>query len=299
MDDKQPLFHQKDLVDRYLRATPRNLSVFAFVHLFTWQDHFQFDFRVIEQRLCVFARHEAGTFLYWPPLGPGFDKRVAAQCFAIMREANHGKGVGRIENIQLSQSADFDTAKFAIYRKGHEYCYFREDLVALQGNALKSKRHAYNQFVKNHQSEFLPYAKSMAGECLALFDAWVRQKERSSPDAVARQMLEENRRVHQLVLEFYDRLDLIGRVVTVNGRIAGYTFGYALNEQAFCVFLETTDLTVDGLAVFIFHEFCRDGAQSFPIINVMDDFALQNVEQTKLSFRPCSFVPAYTVSERQ
>jgi hypothetical protein len=83
----------------------------------------------------------------------------------------------------------------------------------------------------------------------------------------------------------------------VKGRVAGYTFGYRLDEKTFCVLCEITDLALKGLSVFIFRELCRDAALlSFPMINVMDDSGMENIRRTKLSFRPVQIISNYVIS---
>ena len=83
-------------------------------------------------------------------------------------------------------------------------------------------------------------------------------------------MLEENRGVHKSIFQYYKELGLMGRVVLVDGALAGYTFGYSLNNETFCVLVEVVNLSIKGLSVFIFSSFCTDAAlRSFKYINVI------------------------------
>ena len=92
---------------------------------------------------------------------------------------------------------------------------------------------------------------------------------------------------------------MIRRVVTIDDRIAGYTFGYPVNDDVFCDLLEVADPDVPGLAAFLFREFCADEAvRSFRFINAMDTFGMPNVAQAKLSYRPSFLEPVYAVVER-
>jgi uncharacterized protein len=100
-------------------------------------------------------------------------------------------------------------------------------------------------------------------------------------------------------LENFKELGLEGRVVFVKDKVKAYTFGYPVNSEVFCVYLETTDLSINGLAVHIFREFCNDAqVRKFKFINAMDDFCLKNIERTKLSFRPSVMLPSYAVACR-
>src|SRR3989338_1811137 len=294
------LLAEKNLVKRYLSFGKYDLSAFSFVSIFAWKDFFDFDLRLIDNNLCVFARHEAGSFLYLPPLGNNVSPQTIDACFSLMRETNGENGVSRIENVGEDQLAMFPESRFAHYRKAREYCYRREAVAGLKGNSYKSKRSAYNQFRKKYFYQYLPYEDSMREACLELYDRWAEgRRQTHNRQDIYRYMLEDNRKVHALVLEYDKELDLVGRVVSVDGRIKAYSFGYALNDEVFCVLFEIADLSLKGLSTFIFREFCADkDVEKYTFINAMDDFETAGLRQTKMSFRPAVLLDAYVITQR-
>ena len=94
------------------------------------------------------------------------------------------------------------------------------------------------------------------------------------------------------LLNNYRALNLQGRIVTVGNEVRAFTFGFALNSGTFCVLYEITDLTIKGLAQFIFREFCAE-LKSYRYINIMDDSGLENLKKVKLSYYPFKLIPAY------
>ncbi|MDO8581066.1 MAG: phosphatidylglycerol lysyltransferase domain-containing protein [Candidatus Omnitrophota bacterium] len=288
---------QQQIVEHYLARSRFALSGYSFVNIFAWMDFFEFDFQLINDHLCIFAENEVGCFLYLPPLGLNVAADTIDECFQRMTERNKGSGVTRIENVTEDQLALYPPQHYKLYLKSHEYIYRRADLSKFQGRAYKSKRSGYNHFVKHYSFEFQPFQPGMRRECLALYDEWAQDRRKRGINDIDEAMLEQNRLVHEKVMSAFEELGLIGRVVTVNGTIKGYTFGYALNQDTFCVLFEITDLSVKGLAVYIFRAFCQDPAlAAFSWINAMDDFGLENIQQTKRSFRPASLVASYTVT---
>ena len=293
----QDLLTYQPLVERFLKKTPADMAVFSFVNMFVWQDFFKFQFEEIDGNLCIFSSDGAGTFLYLPPLGKKISEAAVKGCFEKMAVLNQGTGVSRIENVTEGQLAHFPASQYKIYKKGYESLYYRQDLLGLKGQGLKPKRNAYNHFVKNYTGHYRPFEKAMIKECLGLYDQWAGHKKETSRGEIYLQMVEDNRRVHRRAMEFYDELRLVGRVVEVDGKIAGYTFGYFITKEIFCDLLEVADVSVKGLPTYIFHEFCNDEClKAVKFINVMDDFEMGNVSRTKLSFRPVLMVPAYGVS---
>lgn len=294
------LLKKRDIVLKYLSQAKSPLSVFSFTSLFTWKDYFKFDLKIINDCLCVFAYSDLGCFLYLPPLGNKIDERTIDKCFAVMEKTNGKKGITRIENVSEDLLKYFPEQKYALYKKGYEYCYFRDDIVALKGNAYKSKRSSLNQFLKNYKHEFCHFDSAMIKDCVKLYDQWAANRLANDKESIYRQMIEDNRNVHQLAIKYYNELGLVGRVVRVNGETKAYTFGYAVNKETFCILFEITDLNIKGLAVYIFREMCADPkVKNYRFINVMDDFELKNIEATKMSFNPSLLLPMYVVTRKK
>ena len=294
------LLKNKSLVESAVRQQRYLLSAYSFVNIFLWKDFFEFRLEVIEHALCVFAKNEMGCFMYLPPLGGNLSRAVIDRCFVEMEAVNRGNGVTRIENFENKRSDLFPEKEFETVLKSRDYCYFREDIVALKGNPYKSQRNEYNRFVADGAHRFLPFDPSMTEECASLYDRWACAKKKNSTDDVFVHMIEENRSVHRLAMQFYQELELTGYVATVNGAIRGYTFGFALNKDILCVLMEIADPGMDGLPVFLFREFCRSRElQGFPFINAMDDFNMPNIRATKMSFHPIILVPSYNVACRE
>ena len=292
------LLEEKYLVDSFLMLGPRPLSSYSFVSIFAWCDFFDIEFKMINSSLCIFAHGETGSFLYLPPLGSGFDSSTIQSVFEHMSKGGKLKPVNRIENIPGNLLSAFPEGSYNHYLKPAEYVYAKEDLVALKGNAYKSQRHDCNSFRAHHpEHSFEPYTDADFESCMAVFDAWASNRASTNSDEVYRSMLQENRLVHARLLKFWERLGLIARVLKVDGRIIGYTLGFAVDEHTFCVYAEIADFKVTGSAAFLFKSFCEDEQlKYFSRINAMDDFAMPNVTRAKLAYHPSELIGSYTVS---
>ncbi len=293
------LLTHKPLFEKYLKKQKHYLSAFSFVNIFAWQGFFTFEFKIINDALCVFASSPLGTFMYLPPLAENVDAKIIERSFEYMQDKNKKHSVARIENVPAFDQGVYSARTYSFYNKGYEYLYYREDLVNLAGNPFKSKRVSCNFFMKHYDHEYLKYDHSLRNECLALYKTWAGNRKTKSKDDIYRQMIEENEAVHALVLKNYQELDLIGRVVKINGDVKAYTFGFAVSPEIFCILFEITDLSVKGLPVFIFRDFCRDrDVRAHKFINAMDDFGMPNVAKTKMSFRPAVLAPSYVVKRK-
>lgn len=285
----------KPLFDSYAAKTARPLSVYHFSSIYAWSDHFDLRFEEIRGQLCVFACQGKDSFLYLPPLGESIDPEVYRECFKRMGR----RPIARVENIVDYQIAALGGSGYNAYQKSCEYVYRTKDIADLCGTAYKSKRHDVNLVGKSHpQARFREFTREDIAGCRGLYQRWADGRKAKNSDAVYVQMLEENALVHAKLMDKAAQLALVGRVVDIDGKIAGYTFGCALNDDTFCVVLEIADNDIAGLAAFTFNHFCRDKAvRDFTWINAMDDFGMPNVAKAKASYHPARTIAVYNIKE--
>lgn len=262
-----------------------------------WQDYFQFDFELIEGYLCVFACNTCGVFMYWPPLGDRLKSSVIEQCFDYMEDQNGRQGVSRIENVDAYQLPHFSGVGYQRVLKAYDYVYYRSSLVDLRGNAYKSSRWLCNYFKSHYTYDYRPYDISMREECQRLFQIWAQERYATHTDDIYRAMLQENEQVHERILEGAYQCGLTGRVILINGEVKAYIFGEAIHPCIFCCQVEVTDLSIKGLAAFIFQQWCADeDLRPFVFINAMDDAGSESLKQTKQHYRPVIYHESYTVT---
>ncbi|MDE1921090.1 MAG: DUF2156 domain-containing protein [Candidatus Omnitrophica bacterium] len=294
------VLEQKSLVESYLNRGPRPLSSYSFVSVFAWCDFFDFEFRMIKDSLCIFATGASGSFLYLPPLGKVFDLSTVEEVFRHLGRQGGPRAVHRIENIPGNLLPVFGGGGYNQFAKNAEYVYRKEDLIALKGNAYKSQRHDCNYFKAHHADvSFLPYTDEDFSGCMDLYERWAAGRARTNSDGVYQSMLQENRLVHARLLRKWKALGLVAGVLKADGKCAGYSFGYAVDESTFCVYAEIADLQTTGGAAYMFRSLCSDSRlAAFGRINTMDDFAMPNVERAKQAYHPSEMIASYAVSQR-
>lgn len=293
----------RPLFEGYLGKALHKLSSFSFANIYVWRSLFDIRYKIIKGSLCVFFKDKAGCFMYLPPLGIGSDNEIINECFRIMDSENTNCIISRIENIQENDLDFYRRNGFKIIPKDKEYVYLREDLAGLSGGKFKSQRAAYNYFIKNYKHSYEPLTINCSRECLSVLADW-RQERLSKKEAGPSPaeavyycgILDDNCLAQEEALLNFSRLNLLGRVVKIEGRARAYTFGFELNREVFCVMAETADLKFKGIAQFLFREFCRD-LEKYKYINVMDDSGLANIKAVKLSYRPYLELTPY-IAER-
>ena len=292
--------NDKPIFDEYAHRTRPQLSNYAFAPLYVWKEHFQFYWARLAEYLCIFAKQGEDYFMPILPMPCDPEKRtyrnVIRTAYQFMLESNRNPHIARIENVPQELRTFFQEIGFRAALKETEYLYETTALNALSGNRFKRKRNAYNAFIERYPSaEFRPYCTADREACLALHEAWYTARAAKCEDAVYCAMLEDSRSAHRIAIGHAETLGLLGRIVRIGEEISGYTFGYPLNADTFCVLFEITDLEIKGLAQFIYREFCKELVDTYRWVNAMDDSGLENLERVKRSYHPIRLIPSYNV----
>jgi len=280
------------LFNKYLAFARHELASFSFANIYIWRAIFDIQWALVENNLCVFFRDNIGCFMYLPPLAKERRPQVIKEAFAIMDAVNKNKDISRIENIEQGDLGYYQSLGYLCHGKYPDYLCLRRDLEFLRGNKFKSQRASYNYFVKHYNFESAKLKLSIRADCLGLFNDWIEERKAHCADDLYRGMLDDNRKVIKEALTNYKELGLEGIVVRIDKQLKGFTFGYEVNSDTFCILYEITDLSIKGLAQFIFRSFSGE-LRNYNYINIMDDSGLDNLRKVKLSYKPERLVSAY------
>jgi hypothetical protein len=293
------------------------LAAYSFPYHFIWQGVFRYEWLELEGHFCLMASNAEGSFLALPPLGPDPSGPAMVRAFEFLSNRNQTAAVTRIENAPEALATRSRERGYHVVPKGPDYMYRREDLVALKGDRYKSQRVAFNHCMKNSSPTIRIYGPEDSESCLGVFQAWRAGVPVGGATDLAQHMAADAEAAHRTGISHAADLGLVGRVVEVDGRVAGYTFGYPLfpslargtrcssdcngswrgqgEGATFCVLLEIADRRVKGLSQFIFREFCRE-LEAYEFINTMDDSGLEGLRRAKLAYHPTRLVESYIIS---
>lgn len=282
---------------KYLDLSGHDLSVYAFENIYIWKSLFDIKWQIINDGLCVFFKDNIGTFLYLTPLAKENSPAVIDEVFGIMDKQNRNKDISRIENAEEKDIPFYRSCGLDFRIKSYDYLCSRIELAQLKGNKFKSKRAAFNFFTKHYDFEYAPFSTKDKAECLKLYKLWMNSRKGKSRGPIYNYMLQDSQSALKIALDNFPLLGLSGKVVKSKGKIKGFTFGFPLNKDTFCILFEITDLSVKGLPQFIFARFCKE-LKDYKYINIMDDSGLENLKKVKLSYRPVRLAPSFIVKRK-
>lgn len=291
----------RPVLEPYLSSVREPLSDYTFSQIYTWRNSLRILWKIIRGHLCVFANGSGDLTLLLPPIGDSGSDAALRDAFELMDSYNVTHGVpdrSRVEYLNDELRARFSASGLIAAPMGNDYVYDVERMIDLAGGDLKSKRQERNRFTRdyNHRAEAYDASRHQ-GRCLALLEQWrvhqdAKHLEESSADHTKRQ---KESLATELALRQADVLGLRGMVVYVDDQVRGFTFGEPLGTDQSSIVIEKTDLECRGLAQFIFSEFCRREWAHRPLVNAGDDWGLEPLAWTKMSYRPVKLMPKYVL----
>lgn len=302
----------------YLSLLTEPLSDYTFSQLYTWSRSLRIFWRMLEGHLCVFANGSGDLTMLLPPLGDGEGDRALASAYEIMDAYNAPSGTsdrGRIEYASEEMLRRFDLQRLEVTPQGVDYLYDTRRMIDLAGGDLASKRQAKNRFMRNYGYHVQTYDPARHLEpCRALLHHWKQYQDHqhdTEASTNATKRLKESLACEE-TLERASELGLVGMVVYVNEQgptgeralegegwsLRGFTFGEMLGMDQASIVIEKTDLQVKGLAQYIFSAFCERYWSGRPLINVGDDWGLETLAWTKMSYRPVRLLQKYTLRRK-
>ena len=308
----------KPIMEEYLRLLHIDTSDYTFAANYLWLSKGSGFYAIIEDTFCFFLMVNSELSMLLPPIGK-LDNMLKAieTSFSIMEENNNYPAYTRIEYVDeiiLSAFADNIEAGAEIYdsfqdyvieRSFSDYIYTCSDLIELPGNIYKNKRNEINKFTRihpTHQLEILNTAEH-GEKVMALLDSWVSERMKYLPKEQSDAFLDgiyDERFAVKRMLRDYEKLELVGLVIFIEGVLSGFTVGEKVSDTTASVIIEKTDFNILGCAQFIFREFAKYLYEKYQVshINVGDDMGFENLKKVKLSYRPVKMIPKYTIYKR-
>ena len=298
MSFKRITLKDRKVFDEYLKFNCRELSTYAFENIYIWKALFTIKWDIIYGNLCVVFSDKIGSFLYLSLLGKDKSEKALEKVFEELDSANKNKQVSRIENIGSQDTSFYKKCGLGCVLKSHDYVYLQSELTVLRGNKFKSQRASYNYFVKHNNFTCDKISAGDLKDCLKLYTFWMKERIKDNSDRIYSGMMLDSLKTLKIALDDYPELGFQGIAVRIDNELKGFTFGFELNKETFCILYEITDLAIKGLAQFIFAEFSKRLA-NYKYINIMDDSGLDNLKKTKLLYHPVKLVPAYIAQRNE
>lgn len=275
-----------------LRDYGSETSELNFTNLFIWRNHYGFQWSIREDWLLVAGENQSGDVLLLEPVGPEPRQRLTVELLQWLREerriplpAIHRADRRIVEELRGAEGVVVEPA-----RDQFDYVYLREDLVRLEGNRYRSKRNHFNKFNRTYRWFFAPLTEEYIPSCLELQESWCRAK-RCEEDL---SLLGEWDAVKEILSGFH-ALDLMGGVITVDGKVEAFSVGEVAGGETAVVHIEKANPLIPELYAVINQQCCEHCWLGARFVNREQDLGVPGLREAKMSYHPHHFAEKYVI----
>lgn len=310
IDKKSDILHfrpialtDKLLVQRYAFFYGENSCQHDFANLYCTKNKYKTE--VCERGGFLFlhqgSKDDAEFCSYLMPMGCG-DMRSSVKL--AMADA-HGRGFSvkfdtvtevSAQKLKALFPGQFD---FEERRDMAEYLYTVERLVALKGPEMSRKRNILHNYERNYgvctmiepiTPNDLPAVRSFQAK-------WLAERLTRENAENARSLLNENEAI-SLALDHYDKLELSGILLRIDGEIKGYAYGSRISADCYDVYAEKGSPEIRNIYPKLNRELTRHCCGSLHWVNREEDLGGEGMRKSKMSYRPDLLMRKFIARER-
>jgi uncharacterized protein len=268
------------------------VSEYAFTNLFTWRIYYELFWCLYHDLLLMTVRVPNGTFYALPPIGKIPRGKAGMLLLDYLKEEKSQLNPS-IERADRRFLAELNGSKLTIApeRDQFDYVYKTEDLIKLNGRNLHSKKNHLNKFLKQYRFECVPIDESVIVGCFELLSRWCDYR-----NCIKCKDIRIECEAAKEVLLHFEKLDIIGCAIKIDGRVEAFTIGEQINKDMAAVHVEKANDQIPGVYAAINQQFCQRYWPEVPFINREQDTGHPGLRKAKMSYHPVRFVEKFKIT---
>lgn len=266
---------------------PTLISEQTFSNLFAWRGFHPVSLCILDAAILVVTENGNCLNVFGPPLGS-----ISIGDAIALLENISGKTVAEIERIPEAKLGSTTPNGWRVEEDpcNSDYVYRRQDLANLEGRKFHAKRNLIAQCSTENNWAYEEMSASNVAEVSKMLDKWcaARNCEKN------RGLCAEYTAIREMIRN-YDRLNILGAVIRIDGNVEAFTMGEALNDNTAVVHFEKANPEFKGLYQLINSEFCKNALAEFEFINREQDLCIEGLRRAKRSYFPDHMVRKFTI----
>jgi hypothetical protein len=289
MNDIRPLeLTDLPVVKACLQRHPPEISELTFTNLFVWRS---------ARPIFLAELKDAIVFMTNTRQENSDDKLII------------GNPVGEVPPLAVANSLDSQVVGFARIpqktaealreagwhverdRDNWDYVYPVADLGDLSGRRYHKKRNLIKQCLAAYSCQYEPITPGLIAECFDMQDRWCKARDCGREPGLCNEYL-----AIQEAFSLFEKLQLIGGVVRVDGIIQAYAIGEELQPAVAVCHFEKAMPGFRGLGQLINQWFAKYSLGEFEFVNREQDMGIPGLRQAKESYYPHHMVEKFNAS---
>ncbi len=288
--------NDKTLFDQKINYKFDN-SEATFANLFMWRKSSKTKYTIINDSLVIFYKKSDGRKACCFPFGCDDTKEIIDKIKEYFDTQNVDFIMESVTEDKANKLLNIYGNKITVIPEPNlfDYVYYSEKLIKLAGKKLHSKRNHINKFKSLYNYKYEKITSDTALECLKKADEWLISKYIDEND---NDYISEITALKE-VFNNYDKLNLAGGLIRVEGEIIAFSVGEKLNVNTFVTHIEKADTAYQGAYTVINNEFAKNECLSFKYINREEDMGIEGIRKAKLSYYPDKMIKKYMIQFKE
>ena len=270
---------------------PYQLCNYTFANMIIWGSTYSPAYAIIDGMLVIVSQPQ-GKYLLNFPLGNGNVEQVINKLINYTKERGVPfKMINITEEMRLILEKSFpDKFTYSFSQDDSDYLYNTQDLLLLQGKKYQPKRNHINKFKKLYDYQYNNMTQADIPECIEMHKKWALAhcKEKNTT-------LEYETCATMKALQLFNKLELKGGVLRVDGKVIAFTLGQAINDTTFDICIEKALSDYEGAYSIINQLFLEHQVANYPYVNREEDVGEAGLRKAKLSYHPEKLIHKYSV----
>lgn len=278
----------KHIIDEYTKGK-FFINDFTFTNLYLWSVGENIEY-CLKDEILVIRGYYAGKKYYYMPLAKDESEesiQKIVDIISLVKKSNSPMGYFDEKHyLKLRDYFDF-TEAFDYF----DYIYNVQDLAFLKGRKYSKKRNRINVFERSYNYEYEKINADNIEEVKEFQKIW---SAKNLNDDV--EVLENELKGIMSILDNFEKLDIVGGLVRVDGKVVAYSIGEKLNEDMALIHIEKAFIDYVGSYQIINSLFLQNEFQNFKYVNREDDFGDTGLREAKMSYYPAFMLKKYNLT---
>lgn len=279
----------KTTIDGFLRDENFLISDIVFGNLFIWKDAREITYALCHDTLIIKTTYPHKEPYFFYPIGKG-DKIQALKeialyaqslqiplCFESVQQCNIAGLKSVFGEIEITPAVEH-----------FDYVYLVQELINLSGRKFHKKKNHLNQFLLNYpQWQYKKITQQNAKDIIEVATQWFENTPNPTQGLISEHIGIKN------ALKVYDKLNLSGGFVHIDGKIIAFSFGEQINNEMVVIHIEKATNEIPGAYQIINQQLLVNEFSHFVYVNREEDLGIEGLKRAKKSYNPVFMVEKF------
>ncbi len=291
-DFKKLTLQDKSPISSFFQDYQPVTSEFTFTNLFLWRNHYHIYWSTLDHFLLI-----KGIFNDVPgilcPVGKGDRAETVIRVLSHLDDDSRGIAVERADPTFKEEVISDSRFTIVEQTEQFDYLYPAANFIEMSGRGFHRKRNHIAQLEKTAQPVYLTLGADLVEFTLTFLEKWCIMKNCGKD----RNLCDEWHGIRDVLINF-DKFNIRGGVVLVNGVVEAFTLGEKLNQDTVVIHVEKANPQIHGLYTFLAHQYMKQEFPFVQFVNREQDLGQEGLRKAKLSWFPEKQVKKYKVKLR-